>query len=73
MHSTAGWIAVTERSAHLGSVRTMYKTQMFKKNLLSLLTWYLSVLKHLRLESQPHLQRSPQGGPCKSGKLQQGV
>lgn len=33
MDSTAGWRAVTERSAHLGSVTTMYKTQMFKKNL----------------------------------------
>lgn len=69
MHSTAGWRAVTERSARPGSVRTMYKLRFLKRTYI-FITQYLSVLKHLRLESQPYLHRSPHGEPCKLGKLQ---
>lgn len=45
------------------------KTQIFKKNLLFHYSLDISLLKHQRLEPQPHWQRSPRGEPCTLGKL----
>lgn len=45
------------------------KTQIFKKNLLFHYSLDISLLKHQRLEPQPHWQRSPPGEPCMLGKL----